>query len=76
MPRPEKRSFTLGGHRTSISLEEPFAEALREIAEKEGKAVAKLVQLIDQQRQDDGGLSSSVRIWIMLYYKAKADAAA
>ena len=70
MPRPVKRSFTIGGHRTSISLEEPFWDALKAIAKSEGKAVAQLVQQIDKTR-DAGGLSSSVRIWILEHYQQK-----
>ena len=73
MPRPVKRSFTIDGHRTSISLEEPFWTALRDIAKHERTPVAKLVRRIDQER-DDGGLSSAVRIWILDHYRRKAGA--
>jgi predicted DNA-binding ribbon-helix-helix protein len=68
MPRPVKRSFTIGGHRTSISLETPFWEALKEISRREKTSLAQLVQTIDATR-DDGGLSSAVRIWILAYYR-------
>lgn len=71
MPRPIKRSFTIGGHRTSISLEEPFWDALKEIARHQKLAVAKLVQQIDYER-DEGGLSSAVRIWILNHYRTRA----
>lgn len=71
MPRPIKRSFTIGGHRTSISLEEPFWDALKEIARHQKLAVAKLVQQIDHER-DEGGLSSAVRIWILNHYRTRA----
>ncbi|MGE0767278.1 MAG: ribbon-helix-helix domain-containing protein [Hyphomicrobiaceae bacterium] len=69
MPRPVKRSFTIGGHRTSISLEAPFWDALREIAKREKLSLAQLVQSVDLERADDGGLSSSVRIWILDYFR-------
>jgi predicted DNA-binding ribbon-helix-helix protein len=72
MPRPVKRSFTIGGHRTSISLEAPFWEALREIAKREKQSLAQVVQNIDLERDDDGGLSSSVRIWILNYFRRGA----
>lgn len=68
MPRPVKRSFTIGGHRTSISLEAPFWEALKEIGKRERRSLAQLVQGVDASR-DDGGLSSAVRIWILSYYR-------
>jgi predicted DNA-binding ribbon-helix-helix protein len=70
MPRPVKRSFTIGGHRTSISLEQPFWEALREIARSHRLPIAKLVQRIDSGRDQASGLSSAVRVWILDYYKS------
>ncbi len=72
MPPPDKHSVTIGGHRTSISLERPFSAALRMIAKREKKSVAALVQLIDRQRADDDGLSSAVRIWILEYFMKRA----
>ena len=50
MSRPVKRSFTIAGHRTSISLEAPFWEALKTAAVEEGVAVAKLIARIDASR--------------------------
>ncbi len=40
MTRPVKRSFTIRGHRTSISLEAPFWEALKDAAQREGVSLA------------------------------------
>ena len=68
MPRPVKRSFTLDGHRTSISLEAPFWEALKEVARAQRIPVAQLVQAIERAR-GDGGLSSAVRIWLLDHYR-------
>ncbi len=68
MARPVKRSFTIGGHRTSISLEAPFWEALREIAQREKLPLARLVRLIDGDR-GESGLSSAVRVWILDYFR-------
>jgi predicted DNA-binding ribbon-helix-helix protein len=65
LSRPVKRSFTIGGHRTSISLEAPFWEALKEIAASRGEPISRIVQLIDATRQPDDGLSSAVRVWIL-----------
>ncbi len=67
MSRPVKRSFTLGGHRTSISLEAPFWEALKQVARDLGMPVARLVQDIDRQR-GDSGLSSAVRVWLLHHF--------
>ena len=68
MPRPVKRSFTIGGHRTSISLEAPFWEALKEIATRTKTPIARIVQNVDSRRTGEG-LSSAVRIWILDYYR-------
>lgn len=73
MPPPDKHSVTIGGHRTSISLERPFSAALRAIAKREKKSVAAVVQSIDRQRASDDGLSSAVRIWILEYYMKRAN---
>jgi predicted DNA-binding ribbon-helix-helix protein len=62
--RPVKRSFTIGGHRTSISLEAPFWEALKAAAAHEGIPVSKLIARIDSSRKECG-LSSAVRVWLL-----------
>ena len=77
--KPTKRSFTIAGHRTSISLEAPFWEALREIAVGEGVSLAALVQRIDHARgggadAGDGGLSGAIRVYVLRYYRDKARA--
>ena len=72
MSRPIKRSFTLRGHRTSISIEAPFWDALRQIAADEGVALAALINRIDGARTMDAGLSSAVRVYILQYYRDKA----
>ena len=69
MTRPVKRSFSIHGHRTSISLEAPFWEALKEAAEREGVSLASLIERIDDARSGEGGLSTAVRIWILGYYR-------
>ena len=59
----QKRSLTIHGHRTSISLEEPFWMALKEISRAREQSVASLVKMIDQERV--GGLSSAIRVFIL-----------
>jgi predicted DNA-binding ribbon-helix-helix protein len=61
---PVKRSITIAGHRTSISLEAEFWTALAEAAAVRGLAVAALVAVIDEDR---GGrnLSSAVRVFLL-----------
>lgn len=65
---PKKRSLTVKGHRTSISLEDAFWSALRTIAEKQSKSVSELVERIDEER-GEAGLSSAIRLFILDYYK-------
>ena len=69
--RPVKRSFALQGHRTSISLEQPFWEALKEAAAVEGVSLAALVARIDETR-NGCGLSGAVRIWVLEYVRRRA----
>jgi len=69
--RPVKRSFTIAGHSTSISLEAPFWDALREAAAARGTSLAALVEDIDKQR-GSAGLSSAVRVWILDYYRSRS----
>ena len=59
----KKRSITIHGHRTSVSLEEPFWTTLQVIAAKRGLSLASLVQIIDKERE--GGLSSSLRLFVL-----------
>lgn len=73
MSRPVKRSFTIGGHRTSISLEAPFWDALRAAAARENVSLAHLIASIDQER-GGSGLSSAVRVWLLDYYRNGAGA--
>ncbi len=73
MTRPVKRSFSLRGHQTSISLEAPFWDALKEAAQREGTTAAAIVAEIDEKR-GNSGLSGAVRMWILDYYRRKSDA--
>jgi predicted DNA-binding ribbon-helix-helix protein len=68
MTRPVKRSFTIKGHRTSISLEAPFWEALRQAATEERTTLSALVATIDAER-GTSGLSSAVRVWVLDYVR-------
>ncbi|CAA2142427.1 ribbon-helix-helix domain-containing protein [Hyphomicrobium sp. ghe19] len=69
--RPEKRSFSIQGHRTSVSLEKAFWIALKEAAAEDGITLASLINSIDRGR-GDAGLSSAVRVWLLDRLKARA----
>lgn len=71
LARPVKRSFAIKGHRTSISMEAQFWEALQQAARSENSSVAGLVASIDSRR-GDAGLSSAVRVWILDYFRNQA----
>ncbi|MGO4685201.1 ribbon-helix-helix domain-containing protein [Hyphomicrobium sp. 2TAF46] len=73
--RPEKRSFSIQGHRTSVSLEEAFWIALKEAAAEDGTTIANLISSIDKGR-GEAGLSSAVRVWLLDRLKARAQARA
>jgi predicted DNA-binding ribbon-helix-helix protein len=64
MAGPQKRSIRIAGHRTSLSLEPQFWEALRSAAENRRVSVARLIASIDEGRKDSN-LSSAVRIFVL-----------
>ncbi|HEY8380679.1 MAG TPA: ribbon-helix-helix domain-containing protein [Microvirga sp.] len=59
-----KRSVSIARHRTSISLEEPFWEALRKIARERGLSVQALIGEIDAGRAEQN-LSSAIRVYVL-----------
>lgn len=61
--RPVKRSLTLRGHRTSVSLEDVFWTAFRNAAKEDGIALNELAAMIDEERGDIG-LASAIRVWL------------
>ncbi|HCO91955.1 MAG TPA: aryl-sulfate sulfotransferase [Alphaproteobacteria bacterium] len=77
MPGPIKRSVTLSGHRTSISLEADFWAALQDIAAKQQQSVSTLITEIDRQRSlgDDQtpGLSSAIRLFVLHHYRNRVE---
>jgi predicted DNA-binding ribbon-helix-helix protein len=64
-----KRSVSIAGHRTSISLEEPFWEGLREIAVRESLSVQALIGRIDAERGEQN-LSSAIRVFVLMKLRA------
>ncbi len=67
--RPRKRSLTLRGHQTSVSLEDAFWIAFRDIAAAQNKAVNALAAEIDADRGLDCGLASAIRVYVLHYYR-------
>lgn len=71
MSRPRKRSLTLRGHRTSVSLEDEFWEVFRDIAATEGRALNDLAAEIDEARDMDTGLASAIRLFVLRHLRAQ-----
>jgi predicted DNA-binding ribbon-helix-helix protein len=65
-----KRSVVIGGHKTSVSLEDAFWQALRAIAAENGRSLSDLVAEIDARRAG-GNLSSAIRLHVLRVYQAK-----
>jgi len=59
-----KRSVVIGGHKTSVSLEEPFWSAVREIAGNQQMTVSSLLRQIDLERRN-ANLSSAIRVYVL-----------
>lgn len=68
--RPRKRSLTLHGHRTSVSLEDAFWEELQAIAIARDQSVNALVSEIDAARGVSSGLASAIRVFVLNAVKA------
>ena len=69
-----KHSATLHGHRTSFTLEEPFWQELKAIANSRGLPLARLIAEIDDSRGADGNLSSALRVYVLAWVKSQANA--
>ncbi len=69
MQRPQKRSLTLKGHRTSVSLEDAFWDAFRDIARDKGRAINDLAAEIDALRGSECGLASAIRLFVLQHYR-------
>ena len=72
MSRPVKRSLTLNGHRTSVSLEEEFWRAFREIADRKNIAINALAADIDAARGVETGLATAIRLYVLKDLQVRA----
>ncbi len=67
-PGVTKHSLVIAGHRTSISLEHEFWDALKTIAHLRGLSLAGLVAEIDETRGEQN-LSSAIRVHVLQHYQ-------
>lgn len=65
-----KRSVKISGHRTSVSIENGFWDALKDIAAAKAISVNALIEEIDRDRQ--GNLSSAIRLYVLGCLQKKA----
>ena len=63
-PGPQKRSITIAGHRSSLSLEPEFWQAIKQLASEQNLSLAQLISEIDTQR-DNRNLSSACRVYVL-----------
>lgn len=61
----KKRSVTIAGHRTSVTLEDLFWEALKKMALQKGCSLRALIESIDARREAHSNLSSALRLHIL-----------
>ncbi|MBV9565002.1 MAG: ribbon-helix-helix domain-containing protein [Bradyrhizobium sp.] len=66
-----KRSIVIGGHKTSVSLEDAFWTGIKEISGERSLTLSQLVSEIDEGRAH-GNLSSAVRLFVLDYYKGRS----
>jgi predicted DNA-binding ribbon-helix-helix protein len=66
-----KRSVSIRGHRTSISLEQPFLDELAVLAGQRAISVASLIAEIDAARPRGANLSSALRLHVLAEFKRR-----
>jgi predicted DNA-binding ribbon-helix-helix protein len=67
----KKRSIIIGGHKTSISLEDNFWTSLKHIASARRTTVSDVIASLDAARED-GNLSSAIRVFVLDHYRSMA----
>ena len=66
-----KRSIIVGGHKTSVSVEEAFWSGMKEISRTRSMTLSQLVSEIDANR-NQGNLSSAIRQFVLDHFKSRA----
>ena len=71
--KPKKRSLTLHGHQTSVTLEDSFWLAFCEIAKEKNFSINSLAAKIDAERDLRSGFASALRDYVLHYYIDKSN---
>ncbi|WP_455481601.1 ribbon-helix-helix domain-containing protein [Bartonella sp. B35(2025)] len=61
----QKISVRINGHSTSVSLEQPFLDILKTIANKKGQSLTFIITDVDNQKPQQVNLSSALRIYVL-----------
>ena len=64
-----KHSITIAGHRTSVSIEQPFWQALGKIAAERKSGLATIIAEIDRSRPAGTNLSSAIRLYVLDWFR-------
>lgn len=66
-----KRSVVVGGHKTSVSLEDAFWTSLKDIATRRGMSLSNQIDTIDRNRKTNN-LSSAIRLFVLDHFRTRA----
>lgn len=66
-----KRSVVVGGHKTSVSLEDAFWTSLKDIATRRGLTLSTQIDAIDRSRKTSN-LSSAIRLFVLDHFRTRA----
>lgn len=66
------RSVVVQGKKTSIRLEPEMWSALKDVAKRERCTVNNVCTLVDIQKSESTPLTSAIRVFLMMYFKAAA----
>jgi predicted DNA-binding ribbon-helix-helix protein len=66
-----KRSVVVGGHKTSVSLEDAFWKGLKDIAIRRGMTLSMQIDAIDRSRKTNN-LSSAIRLFVLDHFRTRA----
>ncbi len=66
-----KRSVVVGGHKTSVSLEDAFWKGLKDIAVRRGMTLSTQIDAIDRSRKTNN-LSSAIRLYVLEHFRTRA----
>jgi predicted DNA-binding ribbon-helix-helix protein len=65
----KKRSVTIARHASSVTLEQPFWEALKMIAADQGESINGLITKIDADKPTHANLSSAIRVYVLKHFQ-------